>query len=345
MKVESKRLLNGWKEYSLYNNNGMSVTVLNYGGVITRIMVPDKHGKIENVVLGYEDFRDYENDSNFFGAIIGRVAGRVKGASFELEGKKYYLETNEGKHHLHGGTKGFHNKLWETKSFQTETEVGLTLSCMSPHDEAGYPGNIKVSVTYTLKADNDFLIEYEAYSDQTTVLTLTNHTYFNLSGNLKQSTHQHEVTMDSKHFAELDNELIPTGNKLDVAGTPFDFRKGCKLAMGIEQGNWQNTIVGHGYDHYFIFNPKKEKKVSVVEKSSGRLLKIETDQPGMVMYTSNNLPEGLKLLEGESKKYLGVCFETQASPASLHHEGFPSVLLEADKKYSKKTLFHFETVS
>lgn len=341
MKIESNRLENGWKEFNLINDNGMSVSILNYGGIITKIMVPDKAGKVENIVLGYEDYRDYKKDSNFFGAIIGRVAGRIQGASFNLGGNTYSLEMNEGDHHLHSGTNGFHRVIWEAMPFHTEELVGLKLKHTSVHNEGGFPGTVNVAVTYTLNSDNQFNIEYEAVSDHDTILTLTNHTYFNLSGNLKQSIHQHEVTMDSNLFAELDKELIPTGNKLEVLGSSFDFREGRKLVDGIENGNLQNKIVGNGFDHYFIFNQEKEENAVIYEESSGRLLKIKTDQPGMVMYTSNNLEEGLKLMGGRSSKYLGVCFETQASPASLHYEGFPSIFLNADDKYSKKTVFSF----
>lgn len=342
MKIELKELKNGWKEYSLVNNNGMAVSILNYGGIITKILVPDKNGIVENVVLGYQDYSDYENDSNFFGAMIGPVAGRIEGAAFELEGRKYKLENNEGKHHLHGGTKGFDKVLWKTESFQTKDVVGLKLIHSSPHNENGYPGNVKVTITYKLKYDNELEMEYEAISDCSTPLTLANHTYFNLSGNLNQTIQQHQVTMNSNYFLELDKELIPTGNILNVNNTPFDFTKGRKLADGIENGNSQNEVVGKGYDHYFIFNGGEKGNIGVFEESSRRALKIETDQPGMVMYTANNLNEGFKLAGGKSKKYLGVCFETQSSPASLHYDGLPSILLDANKGYSKKTVYRFE---
>src|SRR5699024_552647 len=175
----------------------------------------------------------------------------------------------------------------------------------SPDGKGGYPGNVKVGVTYTLDNANRLAIDYEAASDKTTVLTLTNHAYFNLSGDLKNTVHNHEVTMNSSEFLELDEQLIPTGRKRDVSGTPFDFRNGSMVAGGIASSSEQNIIAGGGYDHYFIFDRKKRDNAVVREKSSGRILSIETDQPGMVMYTANGLDAGLTLEEGESKKHLG----------------------------------------
>lgn len=341
LEITEESLENNWKIFKLVNDNQISVGILNYGGIITEIMVPDKNGKVENIVLGYEKYHDYARDSNFFGAIIGRVAGRIQGASFKLGGETYPLEKNEGNHHLHSGKTGFNKVVWQAEPFYTNEAVGLKLHHYSPHNDGGYPGALNVTVTYTLHSENKLSIDYEAKSDRASILTLTNHTYFNLSGNLKRSIHEHKITMNSKHFIELDKELIPTGNFIDVTGTSFDFRKGRKLAEGLNNKNQQNEIVGSGYDHYFVFN-EKEREAVVFEESSGRILKLETDQPGMVMYTGNNLEEGLRLNYGKSRKHLGVCFETQASPASLYHEGFPSIYVDKDEKYSKRTTFTFE---
>ncbi|MFD2759753.1 aldose epimerase family protein [Lentibacillus juripiscarius] len=342
MNIKEENLNDTWTVYVLKSDQGMEVHVLNYGGVITKIMTPDRNGKIENVVLGYRNTDDYVSNPHFLGATIGRVAGRIKNASLSIDGKLYKLEANDGRNHLHSGTNGFHHVIWDAEPFELDDSVGVKLRYFSQDGENGYPGNVKVAVTYTLTNDNELVLDYWAYTDQTTPLALTNHSYFNLSGNLRDTVHGHQVTVDSQQFVELDAELIATGKRVNVEETSFDFRQGRKLEDGIIAGNKQNKIVGNGYDHYFIFNDhNKEESVTVKDESSGRVLTIETDQPGMVMYTANNLEAGLALLEGASKKYLGVCFETQASPASLHEKDFPGVMLEGGEEYQKQTVFRF----
>lgn len=330
-----------WKLFTLTNDHGMEVQVLNYGGIITKIIVPDKDGNRLNVVLGYRNYQDYETDSNFFGAIIGRVAGRIAGASFRLNEKNFDLVANEGENHLHSGSDGFHRVIWSAEPIQSDDTVGLKLTHFSKGGEGGYPGNVKVTVTYTLTQNNQLQLHYRATTDEDTPLTLTNHSYFNLTGDLSNTIHEHHITMDSDQFVELDMNLIPTGEILDVSNTPYDFKRGRKLKDGIMADSEQNKIVGNGYDNYFIFDNNKLEKVIVKEETSGRVLTIETNQPGMVMYTANNLAEGLELTEGPSKKHLGVCFETQGSPASLHHEGFPTIFLKKGETYEKQTCFSF----
>ncbi|RCW64262.1 aldose epimerase family protein [Saliterribacillus persicus] len=332
-----------WKEFTLVNDNGMAVSILDFGGIITKILTPDREGKLENVVVGFKDYADYLVNPGFFGALIGRVAGRIEKAQFEIDGKSYTVPKNEGEHHLHGGNPAFHNSIWKVVPFENAHEVGLTLSLNSADGDNGYPGNLQMTVTYTLNNNNAFTITYEGLADQKTVLTTTNHSYFNLSGNLKEDIQNHEITLDSDQFVELDEELIPTGQKLDVANSTYDFRNGRLMKDGIDSDDKQNLVANHGYDHYFIFNHNKPVSAQVREEKSGRELKVTTDQPGVVMYTSNNLPEDLNLRERESAKYLGLCLETQASPASIHHDGFPSVWLEKDEKYFTKTTFTFGT--
>lgn len=341
MNIYEKHILNTWTEYTLENDHGMSVSVLNYGGIITRIMTLDRVGKKKNIVLGYKNKADYEENPNFFGALIGPVAGRIAGASFEIDGNSFSLEKNEDNHHLHGGPNGLHQIVWDVVPFQTADTTGLKLTHTLADGEDDYPGNVEIAVTYTLNNANEFAIDYWARTDQATPLALTNHTYFNLSGDLKHTVHDHHVTFDSAQFVELDSELIPTGNKLGVSGTTFDFRNGRMLGDGFETASEQHIIADNGYDHYFTF--EKEGKVVVNDKASGRVLTIQTDQPGMVVYTANGLDDGLELAEGSSRKHLGVCFETQGSPASLHHEGFPSVILQAGETYNKRTVFSFHT--
>ncbi len=341
MNIQTTEVLGKWQEFTLTNDKNMSVSVLDYGGILTKIMVPDQNGVVENIALGFKDYQDYEANPPFLGALIGRVAGRIQGASFELNGETFPLEANDGKNHLHGGSEGFHQVIWDVTSFQTEEKVGLTLTHKSADGAGGYPGNVEVKVTYTLTNENQLILHYEAVSDQTTALTLTNHCYFNLSGDLKTTVGDHHVTIDSRQFVELDGELIPTGVMPLVEGTSFDFRQGRRLGDGFNGEFEQNKIAGNGYDHYFIFDQSMEQQVIVREPNSGRVMAVKTNQPGMVMYTGNSLDDQMILAEATSQKYLGVCFETQASPASLHHEGFPDVRLKAGEKYQQDTVFSF----
>ncbi|MBO8165131.1 MAG: galactose mutarotase [Brevibacillus sp.] len=330
-----------WKCYQLTNDNGMEVQFLDYGGVITKIRTPDRKGNVENIVLGYKNYRDYLDNPAFLGGIIGRVAGRIKGAAFTVKNQTYKVSANEGSNHLHGGKTHFHKVLWKSSPFVTANTVGAQLSYFSSDGEDGYPGNVQVDVIYELTNDNELVIKYQAKSDQATPLALTNHTYFNLSGNLKETIHNHQVTISSHQFLELDSNLLPTGNISDVEGTPFDFRHGRLLKDGIGSNHHQNTLVGNGYDHYFLFDRQLKYDVLVQDLQSGRQLMICTDEPGMVLYTGNNLGTDLELLERSSRKYLGLCLETQVHPASLHYQGLPSVILEPGKEYSKKTVFRF----
>ena len=340
MNINEQSILGKWKEFILTNDHGMSVSMLDFGGIITKICVPDREGNVENVVLGYKDYKNYEDNPNFFGALIGRVGGRIQDASFEVDGIKYPLETNDGNNHLHGGSSGFHHVIWDAQSFQTDNTVGLMLTHTSLDGAGGYPGNVAATVTYTLNNDNELILDYAANTDKTTPLTMTNHSYFNLSGNLKDTVQHHNVTMNSSYFVELDHALIPTGRKIDVSNTTFDFLNGRMLEDGFVTNSKQHLIADHGYDHYFIFD--KEGKVVVHEENAGRRLTVRTEQPGMVMYTANGLDDRLELAEGLSRKHLGVCFETQSSPASLHNDGFPSVMLKDEDTYNKRTIFSFD---
>ncbi|WP_067842209.1 aldose epimerase family protein [Amphibacillus sediminis] len=333
-----------WTEYSLINDHGMTVKFLNYGGIITTITAPDRDNHFENVVIGFDNYQDYLNNENYFGALIGRVAGRIQQGHFMLNGQSCQLPKNEGENHLHGGPAGLDKVVWQVELFDTATSAGAILSHTSNDGEGGYPGTVKLKVCYRLTNDNQFMIDYEAVSDQDTVLTLTNHSYFNLSGDLKDNILNHEVKMDSSQFVELDHDLIPTGKILSVTNTVFDFRNGRKIVDGVDSTDQQNIYAKNGYDHFFIFDHQNEEQVVVTEPISGRMLTVKTDQPGMVMYTSNGLDHTLALKERQSEKYLGVCLETQSSPASLEHTGFPSIYLPADELYRQSTTFSFKTI-
>ncbi|MEK4947226.1 aldose epimerase family protein [Carnobacterium sp. FSL W8-0810] len=341
MDITIRTVNDRWKLFTLTNDNGMEVQFLNYGGIITKILVPDKNQNKKNIVLGYADYKDYESDPNFLGAVIGPVAGRIKEAEFTLKNKNFGLEQNDGNHHLHGGSNAFHRVIWETETIKTDDKAGVTLSYVRKDGENGYPGNATVAVTYTLTNKNQLMIDYEATTDETTPITLTNHSYFNLTGDTNNTVHTHQLMVDSHQFLELNSGLIPTGKIIDATDSLFDFREGRELKNGMVAGSEQNKIVGNGYDHYFLFDHTKEKNVIVRDKNSGRVLTIETDQPGMVLYTGQNIVKGLELDGGSSKKYSGVCFETQSSPASLHHEGLPMIILNPSEIYKKQTTFSF----
>ncbi|WP_226584178.1 aldose epimerase family protein [Halobacillus litoralis] len=342
MKITEQKHSGDWKEVTLTNDKGMSFSVLNYGGYITEINVPDRNGRMENVVLAYEDKNDYIQDPNYLGALIGRVAGRVDGASFSLNGKEYDLHANEGVNSLHGGEEGFHNKLWDFAPYEEEDKAGVVLTYDSPHLEGGYPGNLSVQVTYELNNENQLAVYYRAKSDQDTVLTLTNHSYFNLSGNAKRTIQDHKVQFDSHQFVELDSNLIPTGKIESVEGTPFDLREKVSLREKLNSNHPQVQLANYGIDHMFLFDHDKKESVVVHDEESGRVMKLSTNQPAIVFYTGNNLTDEHKLVSGPSRKHEGMCLETQSSPASLHHTGFPDISLKAGESYEKYTVFSFD---
>lgn len=339
--IEKTALQDGWELYTVTNKKGMRLEVLNFGGIITSLEVPDKDGTLENIVLGYQNLQDYQDNPNYFGALIGRVAGRIQESEFQLDNETSQLKANEGKHHLHGGPEGFHQVLWEVESFEENETHGLRLFHSSKDGEGGYPGNLTVNVTYTLTEENKLVILYEATTDKATPVTLTNHTYFNLSGRLKRTVATQQAMIASDQYSELDEELISTGRLLDTAASPFDLRSFRPLQEVFSSTHDQLRIAGEGIDHYFLFSSNKKPKAGLYDPESGRLMAIESNQPGLVLYTGNGLDDSLELKERNSEKYLGVCFETQAFPAGLHHAGFPNLILKPGETYQKETSFSF----
>ena len=345
MQITTKERFTNWKEFTLANNRGMQVSFLNYGGIITEILVPDTNGAFENVVLGFEDYQDYAVNPAYFGAIIGRVAGRIKGGSFTLDGKHYDLEKNDGTHHLHGGANGLHQVVWDAIPFEEESAIGVKLIHTLKDGADGYPGEVHIKVTYRLNNDNQFSITYDAISNQDTPLSLTNHSYFNLTGNMKETIADHSLQLDSKKFLGIDEELIPTGDFPDVAGTAFDFRLPRLLKDGMEGSHLQNILAGNGYDHYFLFDSKKQPPIYLQEPASGRTLSITTNQPGVVLYTGNGLTKEATLRGNvPAAPHSGVCFETQGPPASLHDASLPSIIEKKYVPYQKETTFTFGTI-
>ena len=277
-------------KYSLVNDQESKIEILNLGGIITGIYVPDKDGIIENVVVGYKDVKNYFDNSSYYGAIIGRTAGRISNGSVILDGKTIKFNKNYKITQCHGGNVGFNKKIWKVETDIANDNVSLKLSYFSADGEENYPGNITVSVTYSFNNNNEFTIKYAAVSDKKTLINLTNHSYFNLSGNLKHTILKHKLFIDSDKFLEIDESSIPTGNILDVKDTPFDFRKPKFIGDDIDKKHYQIKYA-NGYDNYFIFNDNK--CIRMEYEKTGRGMKITTNNEGALVYTMN-YPEDRK---------------------------------------------------
>ncbi|MFS0864934.1 aldose epimerase family protein [Fredinandcohnia sp. 179-A 10B2 NHS] len=327
--------------YTLTNINGMSVSCIDYGCIITDIYTPDRSGNLENVVLGFDTIDEYINHSPYFGAIVGRIAGRIKGGQFKLDGQTYQLERNENNNHIHGGTKGFSDVVWDATTIEKYDAVGVEFRYQSKDGDGGYPGNVDMKVTYLLTNNNEVVLTAHGVSDQDTILNLTNHTYFNLSGNSKRDILDHELTLKSDRFVPLNNESLPTGEILAVTGTPFDFKNGRKIVDGTTTDYPQNVLVGHGYDHPFLLSNNKDREIQLKDQESGRTLTVETNQPAVVIYTSNHLKGDYEIRGVKARPHLAICLETQGVPDSIHHPEFPSIVLEKGKEYYWETKYAF----
>jgi aldose 1-epimerase len=328
--------------YTLTNNNGMSVTCLDYGCIINELNVPGKEGTPENVVLGFASIEEYIEHSPYFGSVVGRVAGRINKGRFSLDGKDYQLAQNDGQNHLHGGLKGLDKVVWTAETSQTGENAKIEFTYVSPENEEGYPGTVSFRTVYTVTENNELISEYYATTDKKTLINLTNHSYFNLSGNFKSTILDHILQIDSDGFLELGSDLIPTGKTLDSQGTAFDFRMGRKIVDGTVSNHEQNLLAGRGYDHPFVLSGSKG--ISLTCPESGRILEVETNQPAVVVYTSNQL-EGDFTLNGGVKPqpYLAVCLETQKHPDAINHPDFPSIVLEKGEEYYSYTKYSFKT--
>jgi aldose 1-epimerase len=327
--------------YTLVNDHGIEITAINYGCIITKIITPDKAGNYENIVLGYDSFAEYEKNPAFFGAVCGRVAGRIKGGVFELDGQEYSLVKNDNGNHLHGGSKGFDKVIWDAEIIENALEIGVQFSYVSPDGEEGYPGNLTIKVAYMLNNENELSIHYSAHTDQKTLLNVTNHSYFNLSGNLKRDILSHSLKIKSDRFLELGEDLVPTGNFLDVENTPFDFREERIIETGAMSDHPQNLLAGNGYDHPFLLSKNHDNEILLKDPESGRTLTIESDEVGVVLYSGNSLSTGSEIRGTQSRKHLGICLETQGLPDAIHHPHFPSVIVDKDQQYNSITKYRF----
>lgn len=336
-KVEKQEIY----EYVFKNDNGVEISCLNYGCIITKIIIPDRKGNYENIVIGFQDLADYQRSSLFAGAAVGRVAGRIRDAQFVLEGKKHILPQNDGPNNLHSGPRGFHNAIWDVVVIDKAQEDTIEFSHTSLEEIEGYPGVLTTQITYTLNNKNEFIIHYRGQSDRTTLFNPTNHTYFNLSGNCKYDISQHSLKINSSRFLELTQQLLPTGKLLDVTDTVFDFRNGRKIIEGFNSDHPQNTIAGQGYDHPFVLDSNHDGEIVLQDEESGRILTIETDAVGVVLYTGNYIPNDFDIYGVKSRRYLGLCLETQGLPDAIHHSDFPPCILQKDQIAATTTTYTF----
>lgn len=329
--------------YTLKNKQGMEARITNYGGLLTYLTAPDKNGKFENVVLKLESLDAYVKGNPFFGALVGRYGNRIAKGKFTLDGKQYSLFINNGENALHGGKKGFDKVLWSAKPIAGD-EPKLELTYLSKDMEEGYPGNLSVKVTYTLKNTNAISIEYEATTDKATVLNLTNHTYFNLTGNPQNKITAHQIQLAASKFIPVDKGLIPTGEIRSVKGSAFDFTTPHVIGERIA-ANEEQIQIGNGYDHCWVFDKaagKFEQVVEVFEPTTGRKMKMFTDQPATQFYTGNFLNGTVEGLPGQFfQQRSGFCLETQHYPDSPNQPNFPSTVLRPGEKYVTKTEYVF----
>jgi aldose 1-epimerase len=330
------------KLFKLSNDKNLVIKITNYGAIITSIEMPDSNGKTENVVCGFEKLETYISDEYlesypYFGAIIGRFGNRIAKGNLEIEGNTYKMAINNGSNHLHGGKIGFDRKLFNAEAFENEKEIGIKLTYLSPNLEENYPGNLKVTCIYTLNNNNELGIEYQAETDKTTVVNLTNHSYFNLTGG-KENILNHELELTATKMTEMVDQ-IPTGKIIPVTGTPFDFTSSKKL-------NHRMADVPMGYDdNYILDNESGDLKYigTLKENNSRRKIEVLTTQPGVQIYTGYWNPE--LTIEGKRKfgSFSGIALETQHYPDSVNQPGFPTTLLEPGKKYNESTIYRFIT--
>jgi aldose 1-epimerase len=332
--------------YTLTNHNGLALSVMNYGGIVVRLTAPDKQGKLTDIVLGFDSLKGYEAGSPYFGALVGRYGNRIAKGTFKLDGTEYKLAVNNGVNALHGGLKGFDKVLWNIEEVASAEGPSVKLTYTSKDGEEGYPGNLSAEVIYTLTDQNEWKIAYKATTDKKTVVNLTQHTYFNLTGDPNNDILGHEVMLAADKFLPVDKGLIPTGELKPVAGTPFDFTKPAAIGSRINDKDVQ-LETGKGYDHCWVLNGAADSLrlvASAYEPTTGRTLEVFTTEPGIQFYTGNFL-DGSKVGKGGIAYAFrhGFCLETEHFPDSPNQSKFPSVVLEPGKTYQTTTVYKFGT--
>ncbi|MFI5163508.1 MAG: aldose epimerase family protein [Sphingobacteriales bacterium] len=322
----------------------LSVEIINLGGIIKAIWAPNRHGNMHNIVAGYLDIADYQDNPHYFGCLLGRNAGRISGAKFELDGNVVFLSQNEGLNHLHGGVEGFNKKVWKIKSFmRANEETGIIMEYLSQDGDEGYPGNLWVTVKYTLDGNNRLKIVYDAVTDKSTPLNLSNHSYFNLSG-FATDVLGHSLRLNAAAYTENSNQNLPTGKILPVAGTPMDFLHAKTIGNDIA-----GVAASEGYNHNFVLNDHFPGKVrfaaELSEPYSGRVLKVFTDRPGVQVYTANNWQGNITGPQGYAyRKHSAIALEIQAFPDSPNHPGFPDTILHPGQRFISETVYEFSII-
>jgi len=323
--------------YTLTNKNGITAEITNYGGIITRILTPDRHGKPGDIVLGYDSLQEYISNNPYFGAIAGRYANRISKGEFSLDGKTYKLATNNGNNHLHGGNKGFDKVVWNAREIQDSVSVGLELTYLSKDGEEGYPGNLDVKVVYTLTDNDEFETVITATTDKACPVNLCNHTYFNLT-TADTNILGHILSIVASQLTDVNSELIPTGALPPVAGTPMDFNTPHQVGSRIGQ-------VHGGYDHNYVLDKTKGElalAAILLDPKSGREVKIYTTQPGIQFYSGNFLDGSITGKGGKIyHQHYGLCLETQHFPDSPNQSGFPNTILKPEDTYQEITVYKF----
>lgn len=321
--------------YTLTNAKGMQVKITTYGGIVTSWVAPDKHGKTSNIVLGFDSLNGYLAKPPYFGALVGRYGNRIAKGKFKIDTAVYTLATNNGANHLHGGLKGFDKQVWDATT-TSDSIPTLLLGYISKDGEEGYPGNLKVAVRYTLTDNDELKIEYDATTDKATPVNLTNHSYFNLTGDAANTILDHTLMIAADNYTPVDSSLIPTGEIKGVKGTPFDFTSAKKIGRDI-------GAVKGGYDHNWVLNKKDSSLQKVAELSdavSGRSLEVYTMEPGLQFYTGNFLDGTLKARDGKPiNQHAALCMETQHFPDSPNEPKFPTTILKPGEKYHTVTVY------
>jgi aldose 1-epimerase len=329
--------------YTLQNKKGAKVSITDFGATIVAIQVPDRDGKLADVVLGYDSLQSYETGASYFGGLIGRYGNRIGGAQFVLDGQTYLLAKNDGRNSLHGGKRGFNKFVWTAREPISEDGQTLELSYVSKDGEEGYPGTLSVRVRYTWTDQNELRVQYSAHTDKPTVVNLTNHTYFNLTGDPGKNILGHILQLEAPRFTPIDDGLIPTGELRKVEGTPFDFQIPVAIGKRIADADEQLKL-GKGYDHNWVLAAGAGLKLAarVVEPVTGRVLEIRTTEPGVQFYSGNFLDGAAGGKNGSVLAYrTGFCLETQHFPDSPNHANFPSTVLRPGQAYQTETVYRF----
>lgn len=333
------------KLYTLTNSKGFTAKVTDYGAKLVSVVVPDKNGKLADVVLGYDSLSQYLHGDAYFGATVGRYANRIANGKFTLYNKTYELALNNGVNHLHGGPGGFHSVLWKSEIIEKNGQQALRLSYLSPDGEEGYPGNLEVEVIYSWSNTNELRIDYAATTDKDTYVNLTNHALFNLQGAGEGDILGHELMIKALKYTPVDSTLIPTGSIDSVSGTAFDFNTAVAIGKRINDPDGQ-LLIGKGYDHNWVLNNDTitDAAASLFDPVSGRFMLIFTSEPGIQFYSGNFLDGSQKGHDKKPYKHrFGLALETQHFPDSPNHPNFPSTLLKKGEKYAQTTIYKFST--